>query len=367
MRIGLIAPPWIPVPPPAYGGIEAVMDVLARGLSAADHEVVLVASSDSRCPVELVPGTAISNAGSVGSCADELRHAILAYKALSDVDVIHDNTLAGAFYRRRPSEIPVVVTAHGPFSGALRSVYQDCARDASLIAISHHQARTAPKGSVTRTIHHGIDTTRIGWGQGHGGYACFLGRMDPAKGVKEAIEVARLAGMPLRIAAKMRTVAEHEYFDTVVRPLLGAGIEYVGEVNAEEKYQLLREAVALLNPIQWDEPFGMVMIESLSAGTPVIATSRGSAPEIVQEGVTGHLRTTITGLAAALESAPALNRTICRASVEARFSAERMVQKHLTLYGDLLRSRTLPNGASLTLPAAMAVVQDTVVEPRYGP
>lgn len=363
MRIGLIAPPWIPVPPPAYGGIEAVVDVLARGLAAAGHEVVLAAAADSSCPVDLVSGAAMSDPDSVGACVDELRHTVLAYHALSDVDVIHDNTLAGALYRRRPLRTQVVVTAHGPFSGAFRTVYQDCARDASVIAISHHQARTAPEGTVARTIHHGIDTTRIERGQGQGGFACFLGRMDPTKGVKEAIHVARMAGMPLRIAAKMRNAAEHEYFDAVIRPLLGAEIQYVGELDAEEKYQLLGEAVALLNPIQWDEPFGMVMIEALSAGTPVIATPRGSAPEIVQEDITGHLRTTIKGLAAALVSAPALDRTTCRTSVETLFSAERMVQDHLTLYSDLLRDRRLHRANRLAVPSVTTVIQDTAVEP----
>lgn len=365
MRIGLIAPPWIPVPPPAYGGIEAVVDVLARGLAAAGHEAVLAAAADSSCPVDLVPGAATSDASSVGACVDELRHVILAYEALSDVDVIHDNTLAGGLYGRRPLRTPVVVTAHGPFNGAFRSIYRDCAREASVIAISHHQARTAPEGIVARTIHHGIDTTRIEPGKGQGGFACFLGRMDPTKGVKEAIQVARLAGMPLRIAAKMRNVAEHEYFNAVIRPLLGAGIEYVGELHADEKYQLLGEAVALLNPIQWDEPFGMVMIESLSAGTPVIATSRGSAPEIVEEGITGHLRTTITGLAAALMSAPALDRTVCRSSVETLFSAERMVQEHLMLYSDLLRGRRLPRENGLAVPSVTTVTQYTAAEPSH--
>lgn len=346
MRIGLVAPPWIPVPPPAYGGIEAIIDTLARGLAEAGHEVLLAASADSTCPVERVAGLPVGDAESIGACVDELRHSILAYAALAGVDLIHDHTLAGALYRHRPENTPVVVTAHGPFDAKLGEVYRAASRDASLIAISHHQAGTAPPSVVARVIHHGIDTAPVPVGSGDGGYACFLGRMHPSKGLLQAIEVALLAQVPLRIAAKMRSHEEHEYYAAVIEPLLGPQVEYLGELNTTDKYALLGGAVALLNPIQWSEPFGMVMIEALATGTPVVSTPRGSAPEILRDGSTGYLRTGSQGLAEALLAAAALDRGECRRTAEEHFSAETMVANHLGFYGEVV-------GASGLAPSLM--------------
>ncbi|WP_427017900.1 glycosyltransferase [Pseudarthrobacter sp. P1] len=336
MRIGLVAPPWIPVPPPAYGGIESMVDTLARGLAAAGHEVLLAASADSTCPVDLLPGLPVGDAASIGACVDELRHSIIAYAGMADVDIIHDHTLAGGLYRHRPPTMPVAVTAHGPFAAGLGDVYRAIARDAALVAISHHQAGTAPASVVRQVIHHGLNTAAVRLGTGDGGYACFLGRMHPSKGLLQAIQAALLAQMPLRIAAKMYAPEEHEYFSAVIKPLLGPQIEYLGELNTADKYALLGGAVALLNPIQWPEPFGMVMIEALATGTPVVSTPRGSAPEIVQDGLTGYLRGGLHGLAEALLAAAALDRGACRRAAEAQFSAERMVAEHVGFYEELL-------------------------------
>ncbi|MET4622819.1 glycosyltransferase involved in cell wall biosynthesis [Arthrobacter sp. 2762] len=342
MRIGLIAPPWIPVPPPAYGGIEAIVDVLARGLTAAGHEVLLAAAAGSTCPVPQVPGGPIGDPARVGDGSDELRHIICAYEAMDAVDVVHDHTLAGALYRHRPHQTPIIATAHGPLAAGLGRIYQAISLEASLIAISHHQANAAPGLSISRVIHHGIDASAVPTGHGEGGYACFLGRMNPDKGLLQAIGTARMAGMPLRIAAKMTSRDEHEYFAAVIAPLLGPDVEYLGELNTKDKYALLGDAVALLNPIQWPEPFGMVMIEALAAGTPVIATPRGSAPEIIDDGATGFLRDGIRELADALCQARTLDRRNCRNTAETRFSTERMTFEHLQLYKEVLTTGTIP-------------------------
>lgn len=331
MRIGMIAPPWIPVPPPAYGGIESMVDVLARGLAAAGHEVLLAAASGSSCPVTMLPGTQPGDGASVGSCSEELRHCLIAHDSMGDVDVIHDHTLAGALCGRHLG-IPRVVTAHGPFTSPFREIYAEAATSSHLIAISEHQASTAPAGTVSVVIHHGIDTGQIPFGAGRGGYAFFLGRMDPSKGVLQAMEAAELAGLPLRIAAKMRTDAEKEYFAAVIRPRLGSGAEYLGEVTTEEKYRLLADATALINPLQWNEPFGLVMLESLAAGTPVVATPRGSVTEIVRPGETGFFSPTVRGLAGGLAAAGSLDRAACRRSVQENFSSAGMVRKHIDLY-----------------------------------
>ncbi|HKU30045.1 MAG TPA: glycosyltransferase [Arthrobacter sp.] len=339
MRIGLVAPPWIPVPPPAYGGTEAVVDILARGLSAAGHEVLLAAASGSTCPVAKIPGPAPADGSRIGFGVDELRHAAFAFAAMADMDVIHDHTLAGPLYRHRPGNMPMVATAHLPFSEENHDIYQAMSADTAIVAISHHQAQSSSRIAVRRVIHHGIDTSSIPVGAGDGGYASFLGRMDPGKGLPEAIEAARLAGVPLRIAAKMYSAEEQEYYSDVIAPMLGPGVEYLGELNATDKYTLMGGSVALLNPIQWSEPFGMAMIEALATGTPVVATHRGSAPEIVSEGTTGYLGTTPLELADALIAAAALDRGACRDAAETYFSAERMVAEHLALYEELLSGK----------------------------
>lgn len=338
MRIGIVAPPWLPVPPSGYGGIESAVDTLAVALQAAGHEVVLAASGDSTCPVERLPGFPTADPTAVGSTLEELRHVALAYAQLADVDVIHDHTLIGPLYRNRPTRVPVAATVHGPFVPAMLDVYRAMSGDVSLVAISHSQAATATGVDVSRVIHHSLQYADVPVGTGTGGYACFLGRMDPSKGVLEAVRIARKAGIPLRIAAKMRDHSEHAYFTEVIRPLLGAEAEYIGELGTDEKYDLLGGAVALLNPLQWDEPFGMVMIEALATGTPVVATSRGSAPEIIDDGSTGFLRGSEQGLVDALTHAGELDRARCRAVVEERFSPERMAAEHLDLYREMLAS-----------------------------
>ncbi|MDQ3944227.1 MAG: glycosyltransferase family 4 protein [Actinomycetota bacterium] len=334
MRIAVIAPPWVPVPPPAYGGTEVVLDGLCRGLTEAGHEVLLYASGDSTCPVardftfELAPGVESI------SPAAELRHVIRGYDAVRDfdADVVHDHTLVGPVYAERFPELRVATTNHGPFNGDLDVLYRALADRVPVVAISHSQASTAPDIPIAAVIHHGVDPARFPVGSGAGGYALFLGRMVPEKGVHTAIRAARAAGVPLLIAAKMREQHEYEYFTERVKPLLGGDVEYVGEVGGDRKLQFLGDAACLLNPVAWPEPFGMVMIEALACGTPVVATPCGATSEIVEEGVTGFLRSDEDVLAAAVENVGELDRAACRAAVEERFSHRRMANDHVALY-----------------------------------
>jgi len=332
VRIAIVAPPWVAIPPRAYGGTETVLDALARGLHLAGHEVLLFTTGDSTCPVPKAWVFDQAVGVGIGGAAAELRHVIHAYEAAADFDVVHDHTLVGPVYAERFPWLPVVTTNHGPFESDLGYLYRTVGDRAPVIAISHHHASTAHGVNLAGVIHHGVIPEEFPMGTGEGGYALFLGRMSPDKGVHTAARVARVAGSRLLIAAKMSEKAELEYFDALVRPLLGGGVEYVGEVGGSAKVDLLSRASCLLNPMAWPEPFGMVMIEALACGTPVVATPRGAAPEIVREGITGFLRSDEASLAQALPRVGELDRNACRRSVETQFSAQRMVAEHVAIY-----------------------------------
>lgn len=275
--------------------------------------------------------------------ATELHHVIEAYEAVTawGADVVHDHTLVGPVYAER-FDVPVVTTNHGPFDGELGALYQAIGDRVAVVAISRSQASASRHTSIAAVIHHGLDLAGHPVGCGRGGYAVFLGRMSADKGVDVAARVARTAGMPLRIAAKLAEPAEREFFRARVEPLLGDDIEYVGEVGGHDKGELLGGAVCLLNPLQWAEPFGMVMIEALAAGTPVVATRRGSVPEIVDHGVTGFICDTEAELTSALSQVARLDRSACRRAVAERFTLERMVADHLELFGRLVSEGRRP-------------------------
>lgn len=339
MRVCLLASPAVSVPPLSYGGTEAVLDILARGLEAAGHDVLLIATGDSTCPVDKAWCFPEAVGVGLGGPGVELRQATHGYRAAATwgADIVHDHTVIGPLYARDVAELPVVTTNHGPFDAPdLGPYYRAISGRVPIIAISHHQASRALGTSIAAVIHHGVDLERFPEGTGTGGYAMFLGRMHPDKGVDVAARVARAAGVPLRIAAKMSEPQEVAYFEAEVQPLLGDGVEYLGEIGFAEKVRLLGQATCLLNPIRWAEPFGMVMVEAMACGTPIVGTPWGSIPELVDEGVTGHLRTTEDALADALLAADQLDRTACRESVRSRFSAERMVAGHVALYERLV-------------------------------
>ena len=226
MRIAIVAPPWLPVPPPAYGGTENTLDTLARGLQKAGHEVLLCTTGDSTCPVERTWVFEQSIGVGSGTSVDEIRHVTHAYGALKGVDVVHDHTLVGPLYSAAFPHLPVVTTNHGPFNEDLIDVYRAVAGRVPVIAISHHQASTAQDVPIAAVIHHGVDLDEYPVGAGGGGYALFLGRMHPGKAPHVAARIAREAGYPLLIAAKMREPEEHAYFDAKVRPLLGGDVTY---------------------------------------------------------------------------------------------------------------------------------------------
>jgi glycosyltransferase involved in cell wall biosynthesis len=339
MRIALIAPPWTPVPPELYGGTELVVDRLARGFSAAGHDVVLFTTGDSTCPVERRYVLPEAEGNRIGANVPELRHVMAAYEdpAVLAADIVHDHTLFGPIYGQRVRGLQLVTTIHGPFVEELADIYRRVAERVPLIAVSHAQRKPAPRIPIARVIHHGVDASDFPVGRGDGGYALYLGRMAPDKGAHTAINVARKAGFPILLAGKLREPPEFEYFETQVEPLLGDDARYLGEVPHEHKVELLAAARAVLFPIRWNEPFGLVMIEALACGTPVLAFPEGAAPEVIDDGRTGFLCRDEAAMAEALAHVETIDRTACRAAVEGYFSTSRMVREHLDLFESLLR------------------------------
>ncbi len=340
LHVGLLAPPWVAIPPPVYGGTELVLDHLARGLVAAGHRVTLFTTGDSTCPVDRrwIHRRAV---GTTGAITSELAQVEVGYRQLAGCDVIHDHTLLGPLWALTTGvaiDTPVVTTAHGEFTPELTDLYATIGDRVSVVAISRHQASTAPTVPIAKVIHHGIDLDAYPLGAGDGGYVLFLGRMHPNKGVHRAIRVARAAGRKLRIAAKMWEPLERRYFAEVVEPLLGPDAVYLGQVGGREKADLLGGAEALLNPIRWPEPFGLVMIEALAAGTPVLTFAEGAAPEIVDDGITGFICGDEADMVTQLGRVSTIDRADCRRAVEDRFSTQRMVSDHVALYQRLQRT-----------------------------
>ena len=335
LRVGLIAPPWVAVPPPVYGGTELVVDNLARGLLDAGHDVRLFTTGDSTCPVDRhwVHPKAL---GTPADMLAELGQVQAAYRELWDCDVIHDHTLLGPLWSiARGTTPPVVTTMHGPLTPELTKLFETIATQVAVVAISHNQRASGPSVPVMAVIHHGIDVQRFPFGAGDGGYVLFLGRMSPDKGAHRAIAAARAAGKRLVLAAKMWEPAERHYYTQQVEPLLGDDAVYVGEVGGQRKLDLLAGAEALLNPIRWPEPFGLVMIEARAAGTPVLSFAEGAAPEIIEHGRTGFLCADQADMADALARVERLDRADCRQAALDRFTTRRMVDNHIRLYQEL--------------------------------
>lgn len=342
MRIGLIAPPWVPVPPPAYGGTELVIDNLARGLKELGHDVRLFTVGESTCPVPTEYLYREPRAP-IGLSIVESAHVVAAYEALADVDLIHDHTLlgplvAGSAGVRRP---PVVTTNHGPFTDETRPIWSAITEHASLICISHSQARASGSVPVSAVIHHGIDLDVHQPGPGGGDYLMFIGRMSADKGVHHAVQIARKSGRRLIMATKMREAGELEYFNRAVRPLLTVDDETPTEMPLRRRLALLQDATALLNPITWREPFGLVMAEALASGTPVLAFPNGAAPEIVDPGRTGFLCRDEDEMVEAIDRIKEIDRDQCRGAAERRFSLQRMARDHERFYRRVLEREVL--------------------------
>jgi glycosyltransferase involved in cell wall biosynthesis len=336
MRIALIAPPFIPVPPKAYGGTELFVAHLAEGLKRRGHTPIVYANGESTIDADvrwLYRDCQWPPARMHDGTLRGLHHAAWAIADAEDslVDVVHIND-ALAVPMTRFLKTPSVMTLHHPHEPALSALYA-AHPDVSYVCISEHQRRQERLPKLT-TVHHGLRIEDYAFSDRKDGYLCFLGRFAPMKWAHIAIDVARRTGLPLKLAGEIQP-AFADYWERDIEPLIdGRQIEYIGEANLRMKNELLSRASALLFPITWDEPFGLVMIEAMACGTPVLAFGGGSVPEIVQPGVSGWICSDAADMARRALSID-IEPAACREHVRRRFALDRMVERYCRIYEGL--------------------------------
>ncbi len=335
MKIALLSPLWESVPPKLYGGTERIVSYLSDELVRMGHDVTLYASGDSvssarlktMCPnaLRLIKGPVNRDAPLVMMLEQAFGIDAAQY------DIIHSHLDFVSFPMTRRCPTPVLTTMHGRLDLPEIVPVFNAYSEIPVVSISNAQRTPVPQANWLGTVYHGLPDLYT-FHPGRGSYLAFLGRISPEKRPDHAIEVAKRVGMPLRIAAKVDP-SDREYFETQIERLLEHPlIEYVGEITDGEKCDFLGDAAAVLCPYDWPEPFGIVLIESLACGTPVLAYRRGSIPELIEDGVTGFICEDVSSMASAVERVSLIDRRRCREAFEARFMVRRMAEDYLALY-----------------------------------
>ncbi len=339
LRVAVLAPPWIPVPPPAYGGIEAVLDLLCAALVRRGHDLTLFAAPGSRSAATVITPLEEAHPDEIERALCEADHVARAFELIEEgvpgerpYDVIHDHCGFTTVAMADRIAVPVVHTLHGPIDEpGVNSFYRHHGPKVAAVAISAAQAAAAPDTlRVEAVVPNPIDVEAWPDGANKDDYLLWVGRMTPVKGAHRAIEAARRAGRELVLAGPVQP-GQEEYFRTEIEPRLDAQVRYIGEVGGRAKRELFARARALLMPIRWPEPFGMVMVEALAAGTPVLAFREGSAPEIVEHGETGFLVADEAEMAEAVELVGAIDPARCRAAAR-RFDADEVAAAYERIY-----------------------------------
>jgi glycosyltransferase involved in cell wall biosynthesis len=366
MRIAQIAPLYESVPPKLYGGTERVVSWLTEELVAMGHDVTLFASGDSLTTARLVP--ACPQALRLQShCIDQLAHHVnLIEKVLHEhkkekFDLIHFHIDYLHFPLSRRERLCQVTTLHGRLDiPDLVPLYRQFS-EMPVISISDSQRAPLPWLNWKGTVHHGLPEKSLSLRSQHEGYLAFLGRISPEKGLDRAIEISRRAGIPLRIAAKIDR-ADKEYFEASIKPLMNTDlIEYIGEIGDHEKNEFLGNAMALVFPINWKEPFGIVMIEAMACGVPVIAYPGGSVPEVIEDGVNGFLVVNIESAVKALDRISTIDRNVCRRRFEERFTSRRMAAEYMGIYESLVKRIPISIVRRVKVPRGMARTPEPLV------
>ena len=340
MRIAVIAPPWYTIPPSGYGGIEWVVAQLADGLTDRGHQVTLFAPPGSETEAVLVPPLdEVPPEELIGDPWYEAAHAVSAYERAHEFDLLHDHTGPVGASIGAMKDAPTVHTLHGPFTDQTSMLYRRIARRHWFVAISESQKSMAPQNlRWAGVVYNGIPTDRYPFREDKDDFLFFLGRADEEKAPHLAIEAARLAGRRLVMCVTTKNERERSYWAANVEPILGDDVEVHGECTHDQKADLLARAAALVFPIQWAEPFGLVMTEAMACGTPVVAWRNGSVPEVVADGETGFIVGSVEEMAAAIDRVGDLDPHAMRARVKERFSAEAMVAGYERAYQRILAS-----------------------------
>jgi len=341
MHIAQIAPLTEAIPPKLYGGTERVVSWLTEELIALGHEVTLFASGDSitSAHLEAIWPRALRLDGSVRD-PNALHMLMLeqVYRRASEFDFLHFHLDYYPFSLFMRQQTPFVTTLHGRLDLPEHQPVFDAFSSIPVVSISAAQRRPLPQAHWVRTVHHGLPESLLAPRPLEPFYFAFLGRIAPEKGVDRAIRIAQHCGMPLKVAAKVDTV-DREYFEEQIEPMMKAeNVEFIGEINDTQKSEFLSGAVVLLVPIDWPEPFGLVMIEAMACGTPVIAFNRGSVPEVIEDGLTGFIVEDVNGAIGAVDRLGHLPRAKIRQRFEERFTARRMAQDYLSVYRTLTDS-----------------------------
>jgi glycosyltransferase involved in cell wall biosynthesis len=354
LRIALVAPPMLPVPPPTYAGTERVVAALGDELVARGHKVTLFAPGDSKFGGELVktPRRSLWSTGYQGDVSSFINVTLARVWAQAErFDVIHSHVETLGFLFARHCPVPVLTTLHGRLDVSGIPELLDQFSDIPLVAISDSQRRWSTDANWVATIHHGLPLEQMPFSPAAGDYLAFVGRITPEKGVAECIEVARSVGMPLRIAAKVYDEHEKIHFAEVVEPAMKSGhVEFLGELGQPERDALYAGAAATLMLGAWPEPFGLVAIESMATGTPVIARRAGALTETIDHGETGFLVDDEIEAELAIRFAKDLDRAKVRRRVVKRFSPTRMADEYELAYGNLL-GRGVPESAEVAAKA----------------
>jgi len=362
MRIAQIAPLTEAIPPKLYGGTERVVSWLTEELMARGHDVTLFASGDSITTAKLEPMWPRALRFDRAILDPIALHMLMLERVRQrahEFDVLHFHLDYYPFslFSRQPT--PFVTTLHGRLDLPEHQPVFQTFSSIPVVSISNAQRGPVPQAGWVRTIHHGMPETLLSPGPEEPRYLAFLGRIAPEKGVDQAISIARRAGLPLRIAAKVDK-ADREYFAREIQPLLDLpGVEHVGEISDGEKAAFLSGAIALLVPVNWPEPFGLVMIEAMACGAPVIAYRRGSVPEVIEDGLTGFVVDDEGGAVTAIERLSFLSREDIRGRFEARFTVRRMVDEYLDVYRLLRRHHAVR-------PARKVLALDTLPANGHG-
>src|SRR5437868_4304548 len=350
MKIAQVAPLYESVPPHGYGGTERVVSYLTEELVRLGEEVTLFASGDSKTAAHLIPISPRSLR--LGKAVDTLAHHIVlleeVFQRLDQFDIVHFHIDYLHFPLSRRASFAHVTTLHGRLDlPDLAPVYNEFT-DMPVISISHSQQRPLPQANWVGTVYHGLPPDSFDYQEKPEDYLLFLGRISPEKRVDRAIEIARRTGRKLKIAAKIDRVDRY-YFNKHIKHLLNEPfIEFIGEVRHAEKNKLLGGATALLFPIDWPEPFGLVMIEALACGTPVIGFRCGSVPEVIDDGVTGFIVDELDAAVEAVRNIESISRYRCRETFDARFTASRMAHEYVSVYRGILDNRMVPSRNTTT-------------------